>query len=70
MRSAIVVDESAVVLIVAIRQIIIEIIEVVLALVVVRRDDHVITILITEIGIGLLHTHHGVALKVNGLRCA
>ena len=33
MRSAIVVDESAVVLIVAIRQIIIEIIEVVLALV-------------------------------------
>ena len=70
MRSVIAVDESAVVLIFPIRQIVVEIIEIMLALVVMRRDDHIITILITEIGIGLFHTHHGVALEGDGLRCA
>ena len=70
MRSAIAVDESAIVLIFPIRQIIVEIIKVMLALVVVRRYDHIITILITEIGIGLFHTHHNVAFEFDGLWCA
>ena len=38
-----------------------------LALVVVRRYHHIITILITEIGIGLFHTHDSVALELDGL---
>ena len=70
MRSAIAVDESAVVLIVPIGKVIVQIVEIMLALVVVRRNHHIITILITEIGIGLLHTHHGVTFEFDGLRRA
>ena len=69
MRSAIAVDESAVILIFPVRQIIVEIIEIMLALVVVRRYDHIITILVSEIGIGLFHAHHDVAFEGDGLGC-
>ena len=70
MRSAIAIDESALILIVPIRQMVVQIIEIMLALVAVRRNHHIITILIPEIGIGLFHAHHGVTLKLNGLRGA
>ena len=70
MRSAIAIDESALILIVPIRQMVVQIIEVMLALVVVWWNHHIVTILIPEIGIGLFHAHHGMTLKLNGLRGA
>ena len=41
-----------------------------LALVVVGRNHHVVTIFVPEIRIGLFHTHHRMSLELNRLRRA
>ena len=62
-----IVYKGALVLIFTIRQIIIQIEEVMLALVVVGRDDHVVAILLAQIVVIVFNTHHLMTFELEGL---